>query len=199
VRIVSDQSEDDIRRRDTRRGLVWPLRELAANILRIVNGAGKPWELSDQFRACHDAIREYVEAHDALPPDYEVQEILDCDRAWHRIRPGAEERRAEEPKLEKWQDDSEIEREIALRLIRKGALQMVASRLLQQIPQQGRGEQDLHNGMRMLERANEQRRKSQAKRKTTYEEALAYAQARADKRTRKKKPPGDEEGGPGVL
>jgi hypothetical protein len=51
VRIVSDQSEEDMRRRDTRGGLVWPLRELTANLLRIANGAGKAVELMRQLRA----------------------------------------------------------------------------------------------------------------------------------------------------
>ena len=106
MRIVSDQSEEDMQRRKTREALVWPLRELVANILRITNGAGKPLELFKQFQACHDAFREYVEAHGYLPPDHEIQELLDGDRAWHQIRTGAEERRAETPELNK-RDDGE--------------------------------------------------------------------------------------------
>ena len=35
MRLVSDQSEEDMRRRETREGLNRPLRELTANLLRI--------------------------------------------------------------------------------------------------------------------------------------------------------------------
>jgi len=88
---------------------------------------------------------------------------------------------------------------MALGLIRKGVLQKVASRLLQQIPQQGRGDWDLHEGIRMLEEANDKRRKHRARQKVTYEEVLAQVKAQADKRARKKKPPTDEAGGPAIL
>jgi hypothetical protein len=196
VRIVSDQSEDDIRRRETRDGLVWPLRELAANILRIVNGAGKPWELMNQLAACHEALRLYAEAHSMLPSEFEIHQILDCDLAWQEIRPGAEERQATETESpSRMRDDGEIEREMALGLIRKGALQMVASRLLRQVPQQGRAGHDLHSGIHMLREANAKRDAYYAKNKTTLAEALAMLKAKTGKPARKKNPPGGEPGG----
>ena len=87
VRLVSNQSDDDMRRREARDALVWPLRELTANLLRIANGAGKPVALMKQLRACHEALRAYAEAHsNALPSDYDIQQILDCDLAWEEIR-----------------------------------------------------------------------------------------------------------------
>jgi len=138
MRLVIDQSGEDIRRLNTRRALVWPLRKLTANLLRIANGAGSPLELMKQLRDCHEALRQYAEAHtNALPSDYEIQEILDCDRAWREIRPGPLETQPEVPKPK--DHDFWIEREMALRLIRKGVLQIVASRLLHHIPLQGEG------------------------------------------------------------
>jgi hypothetical protein len=193
MRIVSNQSEEDMRRRETHEALVWPLRELTANLLRITNGAGKPLEFMRQLRACHEALRLYAEAHtNALPGDYEIQQILDCDRAWHQM--AAEERRAEMAALNT-RDDGEIEREMALGLVRKGVLQIVASRLLQQIPQEARGEHDWHSGIHMLEEANDKRRKYRAKNKKTLEETLAEIEAMTAKHSRKKKPPGGEPGG----
>jgi hypothetical protein len=77
VHVVSSQSEEDMERRDTRNGLVWPLRELTANLLRIANGAGKPWELMKQLSACHEALRQYAEAHRHLPPEGMTYQVID--------------------------------------------------------------------------------------------------------------------------
>jgi hypothetical protein len=49
MRIVSNQSEQDMRRRETRDGLVWPLRELSEPPA-IANGRGKPIELPKQLQ-----------------------------------------------------------------------------------------------------------------------------------------------------
>ena len=56
MRLVSDQSEADMRRRETREALVWPLRDLTANLLRITKGAGKPWELMKPARGMSRGI-----------------------------------------------------------------------------------------------------------------------------------------------
>jgi hypothetical protein len=57
MRVVSAQSEADIRRRKAREALTWPLRELTANLLRIAKRGGRPSDLFNQMAACSAARR----------------------------------------------------------------------------------------------------------------------------------------------
>jgi hypothetical protein len=63
VRVVSNQSDEETRRRETRDGLTWPLRELTAKLMRIANGAGKPVELMRQLRALRVLRRSSATSH----------------------------------------------------------------------------------------------------------------------------------------
>jgi len=173
-----------MRRRETREGLVWPPRDLTANLLRIAKGSGSPLELMKQLQDCLEALRLYVEAHNALPPMYEIHQILDCDRAWDARHPDSEERRADLKEL--LGGPGNEEREMALRLIRSGALQIVASRLLKQVPQQSKGEHDVFDGIRMLREANAMSQAHRAKNKKSLEDVLA-AMKELDKRERDRK------------
>jgi hypothetical protein len=148
VRVVSNQSEADIRRNQTREDLAWPLRQLTANLLRIVRGAGKPHYLAHQLEACLKVLSAYVEAHGTLPPAHELSEILDPDKAFYDARPWIKENRQN---ME--QAPGEIEREDAMRAIRRGALQVAASMLLNQTPQQAMGDHEVSNGIRLQEDA----------------------------------------------
>jgi hypothetical protein len=62
IRIVSEQSEAEIERKPAEGELDWRLRELAANVLRIVRGAGKPYELLRQMQAVIDASVKFQKA-----------------------------------------------------------------------------------------------------------------------------------------
>jgi hypothetical protein len=147
---VSEQSEEEIRRRRAREALVFPLRELAANILRIAKQGGRPHDLPRQLEACHNAIREYAEAHGTLPPAQEVQDILDGDRAFEDQRPHLKKYRAE---------NGPRDEEIAMALIRRGALQVTASLLLDQPMQVGMGEKEIEAGIRLREEWKDRRRR----------------------------------------
>jgi hypothetical protein len=188
MRVVSEQSAADIRRRKTREALTWPLRELTANLLRIANGAGRPLNLAKQLAACSAAFQAYVEAHNALPSEQEIHDILDCDLSWEQYR-RIQKRRAEMKEiLGEDYDEGTSERDRAERLIRKGALQVAASKLLSQIPQAASGEHDIYEGIRLMEVA---RAKSQARRsgKKELRETLdKLLNNKTEKRRRKKLP-----------
>jgi hypothetical protein len=152
VRIVSSQSDDDIRRKQAREELVRPLRELTANLLRAAKGGGKPHYLPRQLNACLTAFAAYAEAHGTLPPAHEIFEILDPDKAFHDARPWIDENRKAMRQIAE-EEAGETEREIAIGRIRRGALQAVASMLLDQLPQIRMGEHDIYEGIRQLEDA----------------------------------------------
>jgi hypothetical protein len=185
MRVVSSQSEADIRRKETRDDLRWALRELTANLLRIANRAGRPVVLMQQTAGCVAAFQAYVDAHGALPPSHEVHDMLYCGLAFREYRPWIEERRAEMEEVLGPLDDSELKRDEAMKLIRRGALQVVASMLLNQLPQQSRGESDIYAGIRELEeaRANRRKRRVDATKLAAALEALKGPKKRNRKKT----------------
>jgi hypothetical protein len=122
--------------------------------------------LFEQLTACSAALQAYAEAHGALPSEREMQGILDYDLAWERRRPGPEQRRGEiEEMFGPGSADEPSEREAAMRMIRRGALQMVASMLLQQIPQKSKGEWDIYTGVRLIHEANAKARSHRLEKK----------------------------------
>ena len=178
-----EQSTADLRRRETGEALLWSLRELAANLLRMAKRGGRPVYLVRQMSDCLAALKEYADAHGALPSEQEIDDILDCDLAWEKYRPWIKERRQEVAgAFGRVDDDGSSEREEAMKLIRKGALQVTASMLLDQRPQVSMGEFDIHAGIRLL-------REAQLKVRATYiskDEALAALEKLKNRKTGKR-------------
>jgi hypothetical protein len=77
MEIVSQNSDADIAKNEAPEDLGWPLRRLTANLLRIVRGAGAPYELPRQIRAVLGALREYEAAFGHRPSEYEIQQALE--------------------------------------------------------------------------------------------------------------------------
>jgi len=125
------------------------LRRLAANLMRIVRGAGKPNDLAEEMAAALTAFKGYHEAVGKWPSSYEISEALSVritERDWRR-----------------WRADGTFEQEVAFMTICQGALQIVASQLLSQPLQIAAGEREVYDGVFRIERAREERRKGQAK------------------------------------
>jgi hypothetical protein len=115
------------------------LRVLAANLMRVSRGAGRPYML---FRNCLEVVKAAQAYHDATgawPADYIISNAISCD----------EYRNIENPS-EYW-----IERKAALDTIVRGALQLAASRQLAQIPQERAGEHELMDGVRRIQEVQE--------------------------------------------
>jgi hypothetical protein len=111
------------------------LRVLAANLMRVSRGAGRPYML---FRDCLEVVKTAQAYHDATgswPSDYVISNAITCE----------EYREVENPS-DYWRG-----RKAALDTIVKGALQLAASRQLVQIPQERAGEHELIGGFQRLQ------------------------------------------------
>jgi hypothetical protein len=62
VKLVSENSDAEIAENDALAAVEWALRDLAANILRVVRGAGKPYDLGRQAVEFANALVAYREA-----------------------------------------------------------------------------------------------------------------------------------------
>lgn len=133
MRIVSKQSEEEIRKRRTAEALAPVMRQLTANLLRIVRGSGSPKYIRHQLENCIRAIEAYEKAHKSAP-DALFRRALDCDAAQVEFRPWIK-------KLKKTNRDE------ALKSIRRGSLQIAASMLVDTYAQQTAGESEVYKGI----------------------------------------------------
>jgi hypothetical protein len=154
MRLVSDQSKENIRKQRARDALVFRLREFAANLLRTIRGAGQPRYLFEQMEKCNAVMREYADAHGHMPSEQFVREILDRDKAQSSFH----QSNAKQENLERWAADGSLDLEVAERAIRRASLQIAASMLLGQTTFQTTAEHDLHKGVEMRETALEKSR-----------------------------------------
>jgi hypothetical protein len=138
MRLVSENSDDDIRREHARQDIVWPLKELAANLIRVVRGAGKPYEIASQADRVLDAFEAYREVVGHYPPSDEIQNAVSIRFHDHD------------------RESSEID--WAISQIVQGSLQIAASRIVGQSTQEAAGERETLEGVNALERARQARR-----------------------------------------
>jgi len=163
MRIVSDNSPEDLRRRlaDQRLGLV--LRALAVNMLRVIRGAGKAYRLAHELADCSKALAEYADAFGHYPPPDRIERMLDPERPW----PDQGEDR--ERNLDGWsrdlrEDEALVrEKQDARMEMRLAALQITASMLASQPLQQSRGDGDLREAIARHERLTAELRAYRAK------------------------------------
>jgi hypothetical protein len=178
IRVVSEQSDEDMKRREAEARLAAPLRQLAANILRIVAGAGKAYLLPRQIDAFVDAAIAYQNAFGRRPPDFKIGQILDCDIAELDHKPDlnneSEERRQQTFEDGTWEEDA------AMMEIRRGSIRMAAAMLVGQTVQERNAENTLFDGIRRLEEFRHKRRQAR-------QQQLKITQA--GRRTRRKASP----------
>ncbi len=58
----------------------WPLRELAANIIRVVRGAGKSYEIAGQCVSVIEAFQQYRDKVGQWPSSWEIDQALSISR-----------------------------------------------------------------------------------------------------------------------
>lgn len=142
-RMNDEAAEPDSDRRLAMQSVGDRLRELAANILRSVRGAGKPYQIGRQAQALADAMVAYRDAVGHFPSDEELGAALDVE--------------IPEERLDQMSDEQEVIVRARQQIIR-GALQVAASRLVDQRPQEAAGMTEIDDGVRDLEKAREERR-----------------------------------------
>ncbi|RUM21510.1 hypothetical protein EFD56_03240 [Rhizobium phaseoli] len=135
IRLAVENDQRELDRRNAELDLHWPLKRLAANVIRIVRGAGRPEELG---RQCADVVQAYRDYHEALgewPSSYLIGDTLSIR---HR------EYRAKTDRAWEWED--------AIHQMVAGGLQVAASQLLGQNTQQRAGESEMFDGLRVIEK-----------------------------------------------
>lgn len=148
MRLVSNNSGDELTRRKALRDLGVALRKLAANVLRISRGAGKPYELGLDLAECVDGYRAYHDAHGFYPLEHELARMLDYEREWPASASDDEQGRSP------WREDMEEfellrkSRDRAEREMQRASLQMVAAMLVGQDLQRRRGQDSLEAAIR---------------------------------------------------
>jgi hypothetical protein len=147
MRIVSEKSEADVAHHHALERVERRLRELAANLLRIIRGAGKPYEMILQMVELVEAIQAY-QAVVGRAPWEEFNRALDVSRDIKDMQHwNAEDRH---------RDDAEHQ-------IIQGVLQVVASRLVRQLNQETIGQGEMSAGLRAFESYRAKARKVRLK------------------------------------
>ena len=135
IRLAVENDQRELNRRSAEIDLRWPLKQLAANVIRIVRGAGSPIELGRQCADVVQAFRDYHEAVGEWPSSHLINETLSLrHRTYHATTDRAWE----------WED--------AMRQMVAGGLQVAASQLLEQNTQQRAGESEMFDGLRVIEK-----------------------------------------------
>ena len=136
LKLVANNSDEDRRRILAAQGLRGPLRQLTANLMRIVRGAGHAERLPCQIQAVTEAYVAYHEAFGCYPSSYEVQEALSLpDELPNVDSPDKRDDKAIRDAL--YRDRME-----GARSVQMATLQILASTLLDQTPQRRSGERD---------------------------------------------------------
>jgi hypothetical protein len=152
MRLVSSNSEAEVVSKRELAAIRATLRALAANILRVIRGAGRSSELASQAAAFIEACISFKEAAGRFPFTDELEPMLALDYPPESIRE---------------LDETERALEDAKRTIISGALQVVASELLGQRTQATIGSHELADGARARQAAikdmHEKRREAAGK------------------------------------
>lgn len=135
--LASEQSDETLAAARALQLIQWPMKELASNLLRVVRGAGRAWELPDQMVAVLEAVERYREVVGHYPSDHELSEFIRFDGQYGD------------------KGDSVTD---AYDKIAQGALQLVASTIVGQKTQQSAGESEMTTGVGWLGEAREENR-----------------------------------------
>jgi hypothetical protein len=146
-KVVEGTSDLELARQFSADRLSRAIRELTANLLRVMRGAGRSYAIGDQLQSIVRAFIEYQEKFGYLPAPFMFDEMLSIDQseAWRTHLRGAE-----------------LMRSHAEARIVRGALQVAASLLLRQLTHQRAGERELRDGIQDLDAAREETRREVA-------------------------------------
>src|SRR5215470_14305441 len=133
MKVVAENTEnDDLARREAVLKVQSALRELAANLMRTVQGAGAPGEVGQQAQEFVNSLVAHREACGHMPGLDEIAAALSFE---HREWSGG-------------LSDAAMDRLDARDMIVRGCLQIAASELLGQSTQLATGRREMHQGIR---------------------------------------------------
>jgi hypothetical protein len=134
----------------------WAIRDTAANMLRIIRGAGKPYELLLQMKKAIDSAIKFQELHNYWPYDV-IANDLKLEDEEETLSARAREGTIDQASIDRWLENGTFERMLAEHTIYRGALQAIASEMIGQTPQKRSGQNEFHEGIRHLIRVREER------------------------------------------
>jgi hypothetical protein len=120
--------------------------EAAANMLRIIRGAGKPCGLLKQMS---DVVAAAVKVRDVTGqlPIGILENVLHRESNTEAIREKRRAGKIDEASIERWHEDGTFEQLDAEDNIKRGVLQIMASQLVGQKTQESAGESEMRNGI----------------------------------------------------
>jgi hypothetical protein len=153
-----EERDRDRDREWTKHEFSWAIRDTAANMLRIIRGAGKPDELLMQMKKAIDSAIKFQELHGHLPTDVIIDDLQVEDEMETFLARGREGT-TDQATIDGWWKDGTFDRMMMMaeRTIYRGALQAIASELIGQNTQQRRGENEFHEGLRQWMKIREER------------------------------------------
>lgn len=154
------------------------LREAAANLLRIIRGAGKSYALLEQLSDVVSAAIKVQNITGRLPTSI-LETVLHRESKVEAIREKRRAGKIDEASIERWRDDGSLDRLEAEDSIKAGVLQVIASQFVGQKPQERAGESEMDDGIKRVFDANETAKKYWA----------AQRKASTNKTDRKKRKP----------
>jgi hypothetical protein len=143
VRLVAENSEAEIARKEGLASVRAALRELTANLLRIMRGAGRPYNVVGQLGALVDALVRFEEKTESALLPNEIADFLSIERD-QQFRDSI--------------SDAGLDRIDAEQLVLRGAIQIAASRLLSQRTQESIGHHEMYDGIIEIGRINRMQR-----------------------------------------
>ncbi len=149
MRVVSENSPEDLARRAAADRYQRALVVLTANLIRVTRGAGQGYEVPRQSAELVRALAGYWDAYGHYPPNHAYNTALQWEKPWNPDLPAGSSLR-----------------ESGMEATARGALQLVASRLLGQHLQIRAGEDQMYAGMKFVEEGREISRKAWAKQRT---------------------------------
>lgn len=161
MKIVSSQTDEERGEYRARLELRWALRRLAANLLRVVRGAGKPSDLGRQIQEVIEVYLDYREATGHFPESQLVSDALAVSKTdsledWKASFPDD----VDDSHFERWLQDGSFNQARAVDAIVRASLQIAASRLLNQKTQERSAEHSLSQALDEHERSREEMRRA---------------------------------------
>jgi len=165
ISLVVENSQADIDGQWAKQKLDRSLIELATNLMRVVRGAGRPDDIIDNCAGVLTAALEYQETTKRYPHSFEVASALRLEH---------------EPIID--YQSFWAGRQLAIRDMISGSLQVAASTLIGQRLQIDQGKKEMDGAFREMERLREEQRQKRAA-----EEKAARAVLRKPKTAAQKK------------
>lgn len=148
LKVVSSQTSTQIERNRAEGDLEFPFRNLAANVIRTVRGAGRPEDMVAQMLACLDAAEAYRKLTGHYPKAKIYRRFLNLAEFYFDPTTWVDQK--EKEAIKQLAMSGYPERIEAERMIHRGAMQVAASRLLGQHTQEVAGDHEMYAGVHLL-------------------------------------------------